>query len=233
MTSVRATSNNTAATGTAVSVAAPTGTTDGDVVLVCVHCNNATTIVDNNGSTSFTEDVNDYQEVTAGLTASLFSRRIQSGDPSTYNFTIGSSTRWTAIAVCLQSPHSSDIYDVTSSNTQQAAGIDAVIDAADITTLTANAIHCIFAGADGASNAFDDPPAGYTSPQNTGNQSLIFSYLVIASPGATGAVALGFTTVNAAFAFSFAIKDHTAGGGGAALGIAPLVQNYRNMGLMQ
>jgi hypothetical protein len=76
-TTFRSASTNSGSTGTAVSVTEPAGVAAGDLVIVVIHCNGVTTIVDNNGG-AFTEDVNDYQETTAGLTASLFSRRIAS-----------------------------------------------------------------------------------------------------------------------------------------------------------
>ncbi len=219
MTAIRSSSQASNGSGTAVAITAPSGTAAGDLVLVVVHSNNVTTIADNNGGTPFTESVNDYQETDAGLTASLFVRRIQSGDPGTYNFTLGTSSRWGAIAVALSSPHASTIFDVVSSNTQQGGGVDATMTAASITTLTANAIHFAVFGADGSGNAFVTAPDGYTTHQNlTSNQTLLVTSKVIASPGATGAQSADFTTTNGAFAFSFAIIDHTAGGAATITG---------------
>src|SRR5215471_18650883 len=97
-TTLRSSSANTAGTGTALSVSAPTGTATGDLVQIFVHLNGVTTITDNNGSTAFTEDVNDYQNTPSGMTTSIFTRRVQAGDPSTYNFTAGASDRWTVVA---------------------------------------------------------------------------------------------------------------------------------------
>lgn len=97
--------------GTAITVSAPAGTAVGDIVLVHVHVNNPNTIVDNNGSTPFTEDVNDIRSGGGSHTISLFSRRIQSGDPATYAFTQGASSSWKAYAMAISDPHASVIYD--------------------------------------------------------------------------------------------------------------------------
>jgi len=50
LTAVRASSSNSATSGTAISVSAPTGTTTGDLVVCIVHANGQTTLVDNNST---------------------------------------------------------------------------------------------------------------------------------------------------------------------------------------
>lgn len=211
-TSVRASAVNTAATGTAASVSAPAGTTTGDLVIVVVHYNNSTTIVDNNGSTPFTEDLNDYQETTTGLTISVFSRRIQGGDPTTYNFTGGSNTRWTVVAVTFQNPHASTIYDVapTSGNSNQSGVAVATLTSLSINTLTNAAIHCVVCCPDNPATAIVKP-AGYTEEQNNAtNQAVDFSDKVITSAGATGAQTWTWTSNAGVATLSFAIMDITA-----------------------
>lgn len=214
-TTVRSSSVNTAATGTAVSVSAPTGTAAGDLVIVTVHYNNNTTIVDNNGATPFTEDLNDYQQVTTGQTVSVFSRRIQAGDPSTYNFTGGSSTRWTATAVTWQNPHASIIYDVApiSGNSNQSGTAVATLTSLSINTTTNGAIHCVVCCPDNPAASIVKP-TGYTEEQNNAtNQAVDFSDKVIVSAGATGAQTWTWTGNAGVVTLSFAIMDIAASSG--------------------
>lgn len=208
-TTVRASSVNTAASGTAASVAAPAGTTTGDVVIVVVHYNGARTIVDNNGSTPFTEDLNDFAAPSA--TISVFSRRIQAGDPSTYNFTGGGSDRWTVVAVTFQNPNAGAIYDVApiSGNCNTNAGAT-TLTSLTITTLTDGAIHCVVCCPDNPAAAIVKP-SGYTEEQNNAtNQAVDFSDKLIVSHGATGAQTWTWTNTAEVATLSFAIKDISA-----------------------
>jgi len=115
-TSLRASSQNGSTTGTAMSIAAPTGTVAGDLVIIIVHGNGNTTIVDNNGATPFTEDLTDYSPLTSD-TVSIFSRRIVGGDPTTYNFTLGASSRWSIIASTWQNPNATTMNFYTTGTT--------------------------------------------------------------------------------------------------------------------
>lgn len=206
-TTVRSSSINTTS-GSAVTVAAPAGTTTGDVVIVIVSCNGNTTIVDNNGSTPFTEDLNDFQETVGGETVSVFSRRIVGGDPSTYAFTTGLSGRWTAVAVTFQSPHASVIYDVAPDTANSSAFTpNTTAPTSDaITTINANALHVIAVLPDGPATAVSGTPAGYTILQNGGDQTIAAGYLLIASPGSTG-VQTWTTALEDSVTLSFAIRD--------------------------
>lgn len=207
-TTVRASATNTAASGTAVSVSAPTGTTTGDLVIVVVTSNGLTTHVNNNGSTPFTEDLNDHQG-SAGITAtmSVWSRRIQAGDPSTYNFTLGASNRWSVGAVTFQNPHASVIYDVAIS-TSMTDPASTTMTTNSINTTVNNAIHVVGGGPDSSANAFTGTPSGYTSQYALGtNQGHAFAYKVIAAAGSTGAQSFTLTNSNQAMGFSFAIRD--------------------------
>lgn len=210
-TTLRASNSNSSTTGTAVSVTAPTGTTAGDVVIVSVHANNQTTIADNNGATSFTEDINDYKPNTSGgHTLSIFSRRIQTGDPTTYAFTIGASGRWSIIADTWQNPNATDIYDVAPS-TSNAANADnssaATINAPAITTNTANAIHVVHGYFDDGTAGNPSGPAGYTAAGADNDEPQGAFYKVIASAGTTGAQTVTGTTSAPRIALSYAVKD--------------------------
>lgn len=211
---MRATAVNGGASGTALSVSAPSGTVVGDLVIVTCHINANSTIVDNNGTTPFTEDLNDYHpNATAGQTLSVFSRRILAGDPTTFNFTAGASGRWSAIAETWANPHPTVIYDVaptggnnrddTTTNTGTAIGI---------TTQTANAIHCAIMCPDGNGNGVTGIPSGYTSvAQRDTTQAQRIASKVIASPGSTGNQSFTYSTNDAYFAASWAIRDEGPG----------------------
>jgi len=209
--SIRSSSKNDSNTGTAMSISAPAGATAGDKMIVLAQHNGNTTIVDNNGATPFTEDINDWQPTpTAGNTISVFSRTIQAGDPSTYNFTAGSSSRWALIAICVQA--TSPAYDVApntangGSTDDSASGTQVI---PSITTGVANTLHIVFCGWDTAATGTITEPSGYTLLQsaNSGGQPLSASYKAIATASATGTTTYVNTQFAARAGLSFSVKD--------------------------
>lgn len=219
-TTLRSSGTNNATTGTAISISAPAGTTAGDIVIISIHVNTNTTIVDNNGATPFAESINDYQpNISSGHTISIFSRRIVGGDPATFNFTSGTSGRWSIVASTFQNPHATDIFDVAPTTTNAAAVNDtasADITAPAINTTTNNAIHFVCAYWDTANLGSITEPSGYANTGEVGSQPQGNSYKVIVSAGTTGAQLYTSTELNPRAALSFAIKDEGAGGGGGA-----------------
>lgn len=220
MSSVRASSSNGSTTGTAMSVAAPTGTTSGDLVVVWCHANGQTTIADNNGSTPFTKasitgddgSGNYKPNTTGGQTAAIFTRRIVGGDPSTYNFTSGASGRWSVVAVTIQSPHPTQIFDAgpTGGNNTDSPGTATSGTCVSITTNTANAIDFPAIFPDSSLGETIGAPSTYTSDQlfgTAGDQPLGVSHKVIASPGATGTRTYTWTNGVDYFGISLAIID--------------------------
>jgi len=209
--SYRASSSNSAASGTAVTVTAPTGTTTGDVVVISVHSNNQTTIADNNGATPFTEDINDYKPNTSGgHTVSVFSRRIQAGDPSSYAFTLGTTGRWSIVATTFQNPNATNIYDVAPSTSNAANADDsaaATIAAPAITTNTTNTIHVVCGYFDDGAGGTPSAPAGYSTSGVEADEPQGVFYKTIAAAGSTGAQTVTGTTSSPRIALSFAIKD--------------------------
>jgi hypothetical protein len=212
-TTVRSSSSNQATTGTAISVTAPTGTTTGDVVVIAINGNNNTTIADNNGSTPFTADISNWSPNTVGgQTMSIYLRTIQTGDPTTYNFTLGTTGRWAIVAVTFQNPQAT-FYDVAPS-TANGINLDNpmnqfTIDCKSITTQSNNAIHIALCMIDGPIN-ITGFPAGYTTEQNTTQQPIAFSDKVIATAGATGIQTFTVDTNSADGAtLSFSIKGET------------------------
>lgn len=216
-TDIRSSSQNQSATGTAVSVSAPTGTVPGDVVVISVHCNGQTTIVDNNGSTSFTEKINDYKpNVSDGHTASIFERKIIAGDPSTYNFTIGSSGRWSIVAVTIKDVHPDALYDVAPSTANAAGFYDGGVPsygttaaAPSITTTHDKSIDFIFGYADDGGGGAMTAPGGYTVRGNPTNEPQVVATAVKSPAGATGTRTLTATSGAAMIALSFAVRVYS------------------------
>lgn len=215
-TTVRSSNIGTGASGSPVSVTAPAGTTTGDVVVIIANLNNSNiTITDDNGATPFTQDL--YLNLSGGSQAvSVFSRRIQAGDPSTYTFTLSAgSDRWTLIAVTWQNPDPLTIYDVAPSTlncSQQATSGTNNNSAPSITTTTANAHWCACGFSDGASNTII-PPGGFTAEQNGGNQAEAFCDQGVVTPGATGTAAFVWGTSSQSICAAFAVKDNAAAAG--------------------
>lgn len=212
-TSVRSSSTNTGATGTAISVSSPTGTSAGDleIVYACVNTNSGTdTIVDNNGATPFTVDLGstNYGSTAGGMYA-IFSRRILAGDPATYAFTYSGNSRWTLIAVTFQNPNPTTIYDIAPNVSLSSTSINAVtLVSPSTTTITNKAIHVAISCNDGTNDVYLTTPAGYTVEQNSGQQRAVFADALIPVTGATGTTTFSWTTLSPAFTSTFAIKNN-------------------------
>ena len=203
-------SQNSASSGSP-NVSAPSGVQAGDKVIVVVTQNGQTTIADNNGSTPFTEDLADYQPNSGnGHTISVFSRIIQAGDPTTYNFTPGVTGRWAAIAIRLKGGE----YDVAPSSGNAANeddSDDGSIDAPSI-NVGNNSIHIVVCTWDTSAIGTITTPSGYTLIQNAngGGNPLHASSKAFATGGATGAVTCQNTEFGAMIAFSFSVKSRTS-----------------------
>src|SRR5260221_3046435 len=210
---VRRPSSIPGGTGSALAVAAPAGVAVGDAVIVICHINGQTTLADNNGTTPFAEDLPDFAPNTSsGMTTSVFSRRIQAGDPSTYNFTGGASDRWSAVAIALSDPDPSTIYDVAIGTANTDAPPQAsVATIPSVTTATDKSIHLAVGLADGA-HVMTDTPAGYTLLQSTGNQAIRAASKTITPAGATGALTMTLDAADAVIGLSIAIKNNSAAG---------------------
>lgn len=205
---VKSVSSNSATTGSAVSVAAPTGAVAGDLVLVFIHANAQNTITDNNGATPFlTSDANNYKpNPTHGHTFSMLARIIQPGDPTTYNFTLGSSDRWGIIALCIQTPNPGMIYDVIASLSNNNDGDTDTAVAPSITTLCANALAISVAGLDDSLATVSGTPAGWTSQANVANQPMGVATKPMVTPSATGTASFVFTTASSWISMQVAIR---------------------------
>lgn len=211
---VRASAINAAGTGNTISVSAPAGTIAGDFAIVAIALNVLPTIVDDNGATPFAEDLDFRPNGDGEMVTALWSRRIQPGDPATYNFTKSGGNRWTAISIAVRDLDPSAAYDVApvGGNNLDLPG-DAAGSAVGITTLFANALHLVFMSFDANLGTFPAGPTanGYTLVQEGGNQPLSVYAKSIASPGATGDQAWTLSGAGAAWqGMSLAIKSAAA-----------------------
>lgn len=204
---IRSSSQNSSSSGSP-SVSAPAGAQVGDKMIVIVTANGQTTISDNNGSTPFTEDINDYKPNTSnGNTISVFSRIIEAGDPSTYNFSVGATGRNAAIAICLKGGQ----YDVAP-NTANAANDDSASTgtiSAPAITVADNSIHIVVCTWDTGAIGTITTPSGYTLIENAngGGEPLHASKKDFATGASTGAVSIVNTEYGAMIAFSFSVKS--------------------------
>lgn len=211
LTSIFASASNSATTGTAVSVSTPAGVAPGDLAIIAVHVNTQTTIADNNGATPFNADISNYKpNPTGGHTTAIYSRRIVSGDPSSYAFTSGASGRWAIAVIILRLPNPVIIYDVAPSTSNATARDDSTTNTAvapSITSIRPNAIHISIGFMDDGTAAFTSGPSGYTVAQSPVNQPIIMAYKVITTPGATGTTTHTWSANAPTIGLSFLVLD--------------------------
>ncbi len=122
--------------------------TTGDVIVAIVNANLASnTVTDNNGSTPFTPD--DWGENLDSARTYIFSRVAGASEPSTYNWTLGSSSRWSVILQQFRNVDAS-IWDVAPSAANRAIANDgdATAEAPAITIATAGAMGIVAMGDD-------------------------------------------------------------------------------------
>jgi len=221
--SVRSSAKASSDSANNITVNEPTGAAIDDWIIVVVAGNGSVTLADNNGSTAFTKDHQD-QETSGNSTLAIFSRKKQSGDPSTYNFTSTATDRITAISIAFQDGDASTAYDIApsaSTHDKIASQVD-TFDCKDITTLTDNAIHLAIGMMDIGTNTFTGRPAGYTEIEEVDatGQPLSIYFKVIATASATGVQTFTGSNVNRWQSESIAIKD---GVGGQTIYHLPLI----------
>lgn len=200
--------------GTAISVAAPTGTVAGDVVLVAVNVNGTVkAITDNNGATPFTEDFPDVNQTSTGNAIAIFSRRIQSGDPTTYNFTQNAASQWRATAITIQSPHASVIYDIAPTANIENDGTALTCETPAMTGVQDMAIMYQIFLPDHRPQTFSVPPTGYTQrsqASDSGSQAIAVYELVKFGTGNEASQQITYNQANGNIGVSLAIEPSAA-----------------------
>lgn len=216
--SVRAENHTSGNPVNTLTINAPAGTTTGDLVLVFSYRNAAIDgseyIVDDNGSTPFTEARRDT-DASNGASIGIFYRRIIGGDPSTYTFKHNApaqgDTTLSLMALTFQNPDPSVVFDVSPSGATlvTSSGDSGSINAADITTTVNGCIHLIWLCREGSSTGFTNTPSGYTRPAGDGSMhgfSTLY-YKTITTAGATGAQNLTGTGSGTPVIQSFAVRN--------------------------
>lgn len=216
----RASSLTNGYNGTAPTVAVPTGTATGDLMIVYVHTNGTGTVTDNNGGNAFTKDY-EKTDATNGSGLTIFSRIIGSDTSGSYAFTVSAtSSRTTVWALAFSDPNSSNIYDIAPSDTYMTSVTNTAspgdVDGTSITTGFDKSIAIICAGQDvGASaGAFDTTPTGYTAltqPTVATAQLSVAAYKIITPAGSTGTPDLSTNTWGAGqqnISVHFAVRNN-------------------------
>lgn len=222
----RSASSNSASSGSDANVGAPSGMSDGDWIVVVVQGNGQITINDDNGSTPFTKAPNfsDYKpNTTNGHTITVFYRRKQSGDPTTFHFALSTGGRWAVDAMAFSgNTVDFDVAPSTANAANEDDSSDGSIDAPSI-SVAADTIHVVFCGWDTSEIGTITTPSGYTliANANGGGEPLHASRKAFASAGSTGAVTCSNTEFGAKIAGSFSVKE-TASGGTATPSVATI-----------
>lgn len=182
--------SNHAASGTAITVTAPGGTT-GDRLYVVVHVNSETnTVTDNNGGTPTTFKA---YYTGGGYTArfAIFTRELGGSEPASYAYTLGSSNRWAIVAFTLRGMHASNLFeaDPAFGNFYGGGGTVNDIVCPGVTTTADLCWAFAVAGLDSASANFDGFPSGWTDVATWaggGQQPLSVYRKEITPAGSTG-----------------------------------------------
>lgn len=204
-------------TGTGISVSFTHGLTilAGDVVSVVVNANLETNdITDNNGANSFTRDLH---ETYSSARVAIFSRVAGGSEPASYDFSLSSSQRYSAILTVRRGINSASIYDVSPIFANLAAGENSSPSAPSITTSNANSLAVMHVGCDtSAVISWSAYTNGFGSEVGVGSvvhaSAMVDKQLTAA--GAVGVTAATQSSVNYSndwFAIQFAFNEAAAG----------------------
>lgn len=179
---------NSAGSGTAITVTAPSGIASGDVAIFVINHNSETaTVADNNGSTPTTELIEAVYGGAGGGGLAVYRRVCGGSEPSSYAFTMSNSNRWTIVAFKVRGVDNTTPIDTGA----LADGNDESSTAPTcpgVTTVTDLAWAIAVAGTDGTGNGtFSAVPGTFTeiATINT-NQPVSVAYKEISPAGATG-----------------------------------------------
>lgn len=217
---------NEAASGTALTVTKPTGTTAGDIVIVFISINGGagdgmTSLTDNNGSTPFTDAGAGLRHYNSDSgTYQIFYRVAGASEPASYAFTSNLNTRWSIYASTYRGGDTSTPFDVAPTTTSENIGTVTTVATDAITTLTDNAMIIAVAADDSGSVTFSATPSGFNSRENNpGNQLGALADLLRVSAGTQASVSWTASGANGWATQIFSLK---ADAGAAAS--APIIQ---------
>ena len=200
---------------TTPSLIAPSGGVSGDLMIVMVTHNNGTsTVVDNNGATPCSEDIDTGNDA-GGQGQAIYSRVLGASEPGTYNFTLSSSERWVTIGFTVTGWDGSTKYDLAPATPANFETTTSAPTCPGGTTVTNNAWVIATAQTDGVGNGtFTAGPTGYTEIlRQAGTQPAAVYYIDQATAGTTGDADFTISVAGNNMAQRlFAIKPAVAGG---------------------
>lgn len=200
--------NSDDGSGTAVSIAHLQTLQAGDWAIVQVNSNNdVVDITDNNGTDTFLRKYQDNPS--ASSTYAIFSRALDGGEGSTFDFTIDNSESWSAQVRIIRADSGEIDWDIPPAvATQDSALSGTTATAPSITTTVANTLGLVFVSTDGSSTTYSAPTNGYGDLlSHAAGRSQGSVSKAISSAGATGTTALTLSGSNDWAIHQVALKE--------------------------
>lgn len=211
------TSTTASGTSTAPSVAVPSGVAVNDVIIIVMATNADLDSTDNNGGFDFTKDLYDtFTSSGTGLAVLIWSWKVTTTTPTTYDFTIPSSDRWAMVCVALRSADlsaSGATYDLAPNTPTENISTSSPVSGTR-TTGTDGSMAFAWVVVDTTSITISGAPGGSwvdqgrVSPQSTG-----VATQVMTTAGATGNATWTLSGAASTQSGQFAVKAAAAGGG--------------------
>jgi hypothetical protein len=191
-------SNASSGTGSVASNTHGLTISEGDFVVAFVAANGPLSVTPG----SFTEDLG-YIQSNSSSAISVLTKQATASEPSSYNFSLSGSDRWTLVVVVFSGSVIS--WDVLPSAQELLAAFSQSI--SEITTLSADSRLVAFAATDNNSITYSGFTAGYTTQQATGGQSAFIADKAQATAGLTGALGYSLSAQAITIAAFGALKE--------------------------
>ena len=133
---------------------------ENDVVVAFVHVNGDQRITDNNGSNSFTEEIDNKGAGSNGH--AIYTRVAGASEPATYQWTTPSSDRWSVEIRVFKNVDTSAIWEVAPSATARGSGHGTTATAPSMNINTIGAMGILFVFSDTPSQSFSHPTNSYS-----------------------------------------------------------------------
>lgn len=188
---VAAAGNQGSAATTSLIIDKPSGTVEGNAMVCVIHVNFDDVVVTPPSGWTSIEKSNGN----SGQTGEMFYKKAGASEPSSYEFTFGTSTRRAGVICSFSGSFDADFIDVSavSFNTSSSASDRAY--SPSVTTTVDDTMLIYAAGYDGSSTTGTYTPAsGFTEAhETTGQAKAVMGYKLQESAGSTGTIN---TTVN-------------------------------------
>jgi hypothetical protein len=203
---------NTGSSGTSISITHGLTINNGDVVVAMMLANSTgDTITDNNGSYAFSQAI---QEEAAGggvsLRYAIFYRVAGASEPSTYTWSLASSTNWGIVLRVFSGVDNTSVWDVAPSTSTRSYGSSGTTATApSMTTVTPGAMGIVAFFTDG-NRQYSNITNGYgTLVQEYAQRAVASAIRTWASAGATGTTSGTLASSDDWTAHQFALKPAT------------------------